>query len=254
MTDTNIPMSPERDKAEIAESEARKRKIDLETKGLELDHDLKREQIRTAKATSLKEEALAISQKAYTDATIRAEEFTLLGNHYHHVYTFMDAVDELSVDACLAQLAVWDRQSKDCPMHIVINSPGGNVVAGFHLFDQIAAYSKRGGGDHVVTMTVRGYAASMAGILLQAADERIIGPRAYLLIHQVSSWAQGSLGDLKDKMKWLDMMCEQVIDLFMDRADTEKINRDAFITNWERKDWWLTAERALEFGFVDRIG
>lgn len=254
MTDTNIPMSPERDKAEIAESEARRRKIDLETRGLELDHDLKREQIRTAKATSLKEEALAISQKAYTDATIRAEEFTLLGNHYHHVHDFRDQVDEVSVGECLAQLAVWDRQDENCPMHIVMNSPGGSVVPGFHLFDQISAYSLLGGGKHTVTMTVRGYAASMAGILLQAADERVMGPRAYLLIHQVSSWAEGSMGALKDKMKWLDMMGEQVIDLFMERANPEKITREGFVTMWERKDAWLTAPQALEYGFIDRIG
>src|SRR5690606_25959956 len=112
----------------------------------------------------------------------------------------------------------WDRMDSESDWHITINSPGGSVVDGFHLFDQLAMYSKRGGGGHHITMTVRGEAASMAGILLQAADERVIGPRAQILVHEIAAWSQGSIGAIKDDVKRLDMMTEQVIKIFLDRA------------------------------------
>jgi ATP-dependent protease ClpP protease subunit len=185
----------------------------------------------------------------------------LSGDHYAREYLFTGAIGPKSVGYCLDQLTLWHRiDEKELgdaddyrPMHIIMCSEGGEVISGFHLFDQILAYSKRGGGKHKITMTVRGYAASMAGILLQAADRRVMGPSAHLLVHEVSSWAEGSMGALKDKMKWLDMMSDQVVDLYIKRADG-KIDKDRFISKWSRTDWWMSASQALELGFVDEIG
>lgn len=215
---------------------------------------------RKAEAEALNAEYNAALARISRDQAERQERIILAANHHHHVYDFTDKVGDESVDACLAQLAIWDRQDHECPMDIVMNSPGGSVIAGMHLFDQIMSYSKRPWdtsarpkGTHETTMTVRGYAASMAGILLQAVDNRIMGPEASLLIHEVSTFAGGKLGELKDEVKWLDRVSERVANIFVIRSGG-KTTLEAFKAGWNRTDWWHDSESALERGFIDRIG
>ena len=206
-----------------------------------------------AAAEADKEAQYALAQKVQTDALLRAEKDDLNHDRYHHHYMFDKAVDSLTVGRCLNELSLWHRDDPECDMTITMRSPGGDVVAGMHLFDELDAYSLRGEGSHKVTMIVRGYAASMAGILLQAADERVIGRNASLLIHPVSSWAEGGLHELKDKVKWLDQLTDRVTEIFLERSEG-KISRGDFIKSLERRDWWLTADESLNFGFADRLG
>lgn len=216
---------------------------------------LKKFEAETAKAAAeaFKEEQYAIAQKVQTDALVRAEQDDLTHDRFYHHYSFNGAVLGLTVDRCLRELALWDRQDKACDMNLTIDSPGGSVIDGMHLFDQLANYSLRGGGGHKVTITVRGYAASMAGILLQAADVRRIGAESYLMIHEISTFAQGKIGELKDEMKFLDRISARVADIFVTRA-AGKITLEDFQKGWHRADWWLDSKQAVELGFADEIG
>lgn len=168
-------------------------------------------------------------------------------------YLFLDDVNDRSIHALLDGLDRIHRNDPEAPMNITINSPGGSVIDGMHAIDVISLYSLRGGGTHKVTMTVRGMAASMAGILLQAADERVMGPQSHLLIHEVSAYAGGKLGAIQDEVKFLEMLSKRVIDLFISRCD-DKITAATFKKNWNRTDWWLGADEAKKYGFIDRIG
>jgi len=215
-----------------------------------------RKNIAEARYAELNAEAMRVN----TDAALRQEAIILAGNHHHHVFEFSTGVGEESVDQCLSQMAVWHRQDPTCPMHIIINSPGGSVISGMHLFDQLMAYSQRSWdkrnipkGEHYTTITVRGWAASMGGILVQAADHRVIGPEAYLMVHEVSSFAGGKLGDIKDEVDFLDKLTDRVTDIFIRRAKPG-MTRAKFKKLWDRKDAYLTSEEALEYGFVDAIG
>ena len=224
------------------------------------------QQARKAAAETLNAEYQAELNRISRDQAQRQEKIILAANHHHHVYEFGTGVYDEPVDACLAQMAIWDRHDPECPMHIVINSPGGSVIAGMHLFDNILMYSKRPWdpegkldeiygprGTHDTKMTVRGYAASMAGILLQSADTRIIGPHSYLMIHEVSTFARGKIGELKDEMDFVTKISDDVVDIFVGRAEG-KINKTQFKKLWDRKDAWLTSSEAVKYGFVDKIG
>lgn len=241
------------DAATIKKLEAEAANLDAEKRLKEADIRLREAEYRQKIAHAWSAELGAESMRVQTDSTLRQERIALAANHHHHEYHFVTDVDWDSVEPCLAQMAVWHRIDPICDFHIVINSPGGSVIDGMHLFDQLTAYSERGGGTHHITMTVRGMAASMAGILLQAVDERIIGPESYLMVHQVSGWNQGSLGDLKDRMKWLDMLSERIAAVFVSRSEG-KMDAEYFERNWERKDWYLDANESLRLGLVDKIG
>jgi ATP-dependent protease ClpP protease subunit len=212
-----------------------------------------------AKASARKTIAEAKSAEAHAriaelkalDAEQAAEEDEASDDN-RHVYRFNAAVSPASTTACIAHLNLWHRLDPDCDIEIIFNSPGGTVIDGMALFDQIAAFSKRGGGTHKVTVGCRGYAASMAGILLQSGDVRWIGRRSYLMIHEISAGTGGKIGEIKDDVKFYDAICEQVIDIFLDRANG-KIKRDEFKKRWERQDWWILAEDCKKFGFVDEV-
>lgn len=214
-------------------------------------------------AIALKEESQAQIQALALAERQRVEELTVVQDHYVFHHTFDGRVGSDTVYGCLNTMAAWHRLHPNSAWTIDINSPGGSVISGMHLFDQLTAYSIRGGGTHHITITVRGYAASMAGILLQAADTRRIGPESFLMIHEISSVTGGKIGDIKDDVKWYEKLCERVANIFVGRAQEaakrnpaqiEGITPAKFKKGWERTDWWIDSSESLKLGFVDEIG
>jgi ATP-dependent protease ClpP protease subunit len=175
-----------------------------------------------------------------------------LSDEHHHVYRFSEAVSEKSVAACMATLARWHRDDPEGKFEIIFNSPGGSVIAGMALFDEIKRLSLRGGGSHEITTGVAGYAASMAGILLQAGDIRWMGAESYLLIHEISAGTGGKIGDLTDAVEFYKAICARVVGIFVERADG-KCSKAKFEKSWTRTDWWLLSDEALRLGFVDAV-
>lgn len=182
--------------------------------------------------------------------TLEEEQRRLCDDMYHHRYVFNGQVTGSSVEKCIKELTIWHRVDPKCEMTIILNSPGGEVIAGMNLFDFIRYLSSEG---HKITTVAMGYAASMAGILLQAGDHRIIGREAYLLIHEVSFSAAGSMGDVEDTVEWVKKVQDRVLDIFTARS-AGKMKREEIEAKWKRKDWWLSSEEAMNAGFVDEVG
>lgn len=220
---------------------------------VKIESDKAVQEVAKLRAEADKTQAEALLAMLHANKEKRAEEKILAQDSYHHVYRFSDSVNSSSVSNCLKQLAEWDRLEPDCDVTIVWTSPGGSVIDGMSLFDSITAMSKRGGGNHHVTMVVRGWAASMAGILLQAADKRVIGPESYLMIHEIAAGTGGKIGEIKDDVKFYETICERVVNIFVNRAGG-KISKATFKRNWNRQDWFLDSEHTLKYGFADEIG
>jgi ATP-dependent Clp protease protease subunit len=93
-------------------------------------------------------------------------------------------------------------------------------------------------------------AASMGGILMQAGDKRWASGQSWYLIHRASFGAGGKTFEVEDEVEWIKRIEKRIINIFVSRSHlTEaKIKR-----NWDRKDWWIDADQALEFGLVDEI-
>jgi len=172
-----------------------------------------------------------------------------LSDHHFRVYRFSGDVNAKSVDQCVAMMTFWSRADPGCDMQLEIMSGGGQIVAGMALYDYICSLA---GNGHKVTTVARGWAASMAAILLQAGTRRIMGKQASLLIHEASFGAEGKTGDVKDTVAWIEQLQKHITDIFVTRSDG-KISKATFTKNWKRKDWWIDAETALRYGFVDEI-
>jgi ATP-dependent protease ClpP protease subunit len=91
----------------------------------------------------------------------------------------------------------------------------------------------------------------MGSILLQAVDHRIVGSKADILIHEISSVNVGKLSEMEDEMEFLNRLADRALDIYADRSTLTKTQ---IKRRWKRKDWWLDAEEAVELGFADEIG
>lgn len=204
--------------AETAELEMRQKRIAAEKAEIEL-RDARRESAETA----LKQEVLPI-------------------------YQFWGEVSEDSCKDAIAKLDKLDRRFPGQPLTIILNTPGGDVTSGLALYDHIQSLRTRK--KHHITIIVHGWAASMGGILLQAADKRIVGAQCQVLIHEVRSASFGKLGDMQDDMENLKVLWVQLSKILARRArmTDAQIRERAF-----KRDWWLSAEEAVKLGFADEI-
>lgn len=181
----------------------------------------------------------------------RDEKLLLSEWRLKHIFHFVGAVESTLVSSCMDRINQWDSEDPTCDMTIMFNSPGGGVLNGMALFDYIRFMRGKG---HKVTCIALGHAASMAGILLQAATDgcRVMARGSWLLIHEVAFSTSGKIGEVEDMYKFGERLKAQAADIFIERAGG-KLTREVLAANWTRKDWWLSPDEALAFGIIDEV-
>jgi ATP-dependent Clp endopeptidase proteolytic subunit ClpP len=175
---------------------------------------------------------------------VDSELATSLANR---VCPFFMPVTKGTVGDCILQLENWFRQDPDQPILLDFYSPGGDVFAGFALFDRIRSLQKRGAR---IDTKATGFAASMGAILLQAGNERIASPNSFIMVHEISSDLEGTMKELEDQTIFLKRLQEMAEDILLERTS---LTRPQLRKRWARKDCWLNAREALELGLIDRI-
>lgn len=177
----------------------------------------------------------------------RKRDLELATDEYSHVYRILGGISSDSVKSCIEVLSKWSRLNKNCEITIILQSPGGEIVSGMALFDFLMYLRSKG---HRIVTIGQGYAASMAGILLQAGDVRILGKESYLLIHEAQFGAVGSYGEVEDRLEWIKKIHERILNIFAERSNLSKAQ---IKKKWSRKDWWMDSDDAYKFGFIDEI-
>lgn len=124
-----------------------------------------------------------------------------------------------------------------------VNSPGGDVFDGLAIYNVIARH------PGAVKATIDGLAASMASVIVMAANEITMPDNAYMMIH--NPWGI-SIGDAEEMIKTADLLGKlagTLADTYAKRSgqDAEKI---AELMNEET---WLTAAEAKELGLADNV-
>lgn len=183
----------------------------------------------------------------------------LAQNEYHRTYYFNGEVDSSSVGKAIDTLSRWTRLDGDekKPYTFILNSPGGSVVPGLALYDFLVSKVRAKHG-HPLRTEALGMAASMGAVLLQAGDTRVMSPQASLLIHKGSLATAGSAAEVEDTVEWVRSLQKRLLTIIADRAEAsgapKALTRDEIEQRWERRDWWMTADQALEWGLVDEVG
>lgn len=88
------------------------------------------------------------------------------------------------------QLVAWSLERSAEPVNVILNSPGGSVVAGSFFINQMEAVRGRG---TRIRCFVQNFAASMAFSILLHCDERYALDNSYMLWHPVRVSGGGAL-------------------------------------------------------------
>lgn len=144
----------------------------------------------------------------------------------------------------IAQLIAMAGESDD-PITIYINSQGGHVESGDTIHDLVRFIKPR------VRMIGTGWVASAGALIYVAAplEDRYCLPHTRFLLHQPSGGAGGTAADIEIEAREILRMRERINRIFADRTGQplERIERDT------RRNFWLDAEEAKEYGLVGRI-
>ena len=154
-------------------------------------------------------------------------------------------VRDENANAICAQLLLLAAEDPDRDIYLYINSPGGSVTAGMAIYDTMQ-YIK----PDVVTVGM-GLAASMGQFLLTAGapGKRYITPHTRVLLHQPLGGAGGSATEIRINADLILGMKKELAAITASRTGktVEQVEADG------DRDHWITAQEALEYGFVDRV-
>ena len=149
-----------------------------------------------------------------------------------------------SADQVVRQLLVLDSES-DEPITVYINSPGGDVDAGFAIYDMVRFISAP------VTMVGIGLVASAASLVLLAvpAERRVGFANSSYLIHQPLSKMQGVAADVLIHASVIERLRAK-----LDGIIAEATGKSAAEVSADtERDHWLFADEALSYGLISRI-
>ena len=231
--------------AEILSNQQKKQIIDIQKTQILLEKEeisLKQNKI------NLKKDKIILELKQLDlESEIESLEIRNSRDDRNYLYRFNEKISSESVKKCMQTLTEWSRLDPECAIEIIFSSPGGSIIDGFELFDFLQ--DLRYQGHHMTTGTL-GYAASMAGVLLQAGDVRWVGQQAWVMIHRAAFGAWGKTYEIEDEVKFIQRIEERILGIFTSRSNLSKTK---IKRNWDRKDWWISADEAMEMGLVDEI-
>ena len=131
------------------------------------------------------------------------------------------------------------------PLTLRINSPGGDVFAAQAIYNKIRDY------PGAVTVKIDGLSASAATIITCAGDTVIMPENALYMIHNPLTIAMGNAEDMRKTADTLDTVRETIVNVYLKRTGG-KVEADD-IKSMMDAETWLTAQEALDYGFVDSI-
>lgn len=126
-----------------------------------------------------------------------------------------------------------------------INSNGGDVYAGIAIFNAFLN-SKAS-----IRIFVDGIAASMASVIALCGKPVQMSKYARLMLHSVSGGCYGTKEELESTIKEIEALENSLAVMYSEKTGmTPEAIKETY---FDGKDHWLTADEALQLGFIDGI-
>lgn len=173
------------------------------------------------------------------------ERYSSISLHDKRIIYLDGEINDSLASKIVQQLLRYDMcNHKD--ITIYINSPGGSVTSGFAIYDMMNKIK-----SDVRTIGI-GRCSSMASILLinGAKGKRFILPNAEVMIHEVSSCTVGNISEMQEKFEHTKVLNERIFKIISTKTKMKVSQIKKYTAN---KDHWLNSNRALQYGFVDKI-
>ena len=154
-------------------------------------------------------------------------------------------VNKELAEKVIRQLLILEADSASKPIYVYIDSPGGDVDAGFAIFDMIRFIK-----PPVYTVGMGLVASAGALILLAAPKNRRLGlPNSHYLIHQPLSGIKGVATDIEIHAKEIEKIRAKINALIAEETgkDVAEVAKDT------DRDYWLSADEAVNYGLILQV-
>ncbi|WP_299690670.1 ATP-dependent Clp protease proteolytic subunit [uncultured Tateyamaria sp.] len=145
----------------------------------------------------------------------------------------------------VAQLLHLEAENPSKEISMYINSPGGEVTAGFSIYDTMQYIKPK------VSTLICGMAASMGSVIAIGGEPgmRFALPNSEVMVHQPSGGAQGMAADMLISARHIERTRERIYQLYVKHAgqDYETVQQAL------DRDTWMTPEEAKDWGHLDEI-
>lgn len=138
---------------------------------------------------------------------------------------------------------VADIKPKELYIHIT--SYGGSLHDAYLAYDVIK-HSKI-----IINTVIEGYAASAGTIMGIAGKKRYMTPTSIMLIHQLTTGADGTFEEIKDFFQNSEQDMKRITELYLKECRGKM--KKKFIEEQLKHDKWWDADCALKNGLIDEI-
>ncbi|MBO4480207.1 MAG: ATP-dependent Clp protease proteolytic subunit [Alphaproteobacteria bacterium] len=154
-------------------------------------------------------------------------------------------IEPAMANTVVAQLLFLESENPNADISLYINSPGGDVSAGWAIMDTMQ-YIKS-----PVSTIGMGLVASMGSVLLAAGEKgkRFALPNAQIMIHQPLSGIQGQITDMEIGMR----KAQRIKDTMIKQMSEFTGRKPKELHDAMERDNWMTADQAKDFGLIDSI-
>ncbi len=173
-----------------------------------------------------------------------------------HFWNWYDKEDEhvLYINGTIAE-STWfeddvtpamfksELQSKNSPITIWLNSPGGDCVAASQIYTMLMDY------PHDITVKIDGVAASAASVIAMAGTRVLMSPTSLMMIHNPATIAFGDHTDMQKAIDVLDTVKESIINAYEIKTGLSRNE----LSKMMDEETWFDAYKAVELRFADGV-
>lgn len=161
----------------------------------------------------------------------------IVSNDEKWIYDWFE-MDSVSPKDVLNQI----EKANGEPLEIYINSPGGDIGAGAEIYAALQEYSG------VVNIHVVGYACSSASVIACAGTSDMVRTGLFMY-HNVSGGAKGDYHSMDKASEVLKVANRAIASAYTAKTGKSEEELLALMD----AETWMTAEEAVEHGFIDKI-
>lgn len=134
----------------------------------------------------------------------------------------------------------------DCPkvpIHLHINSPGGDAFSGLSIVDTIKSCKTP------VYTYVDGSAASAATLISMVGNKRFASKNSFMLLHQPSIMLAGKYDEFLDEVENQKKIYGKIKQIYLEHSSISAEELDNLLDH----ELWLDTEACLKNGFIDKV-
>lgn len=152
------------------------------------------------------------------------------------------------------EIGIWGITSKDFAKDVKalgdvkqitvrINSPGGSMTEGNAIYNILKKHPAE------IITDVESIAWSMASLVAQSGDRRLMAANGLILIHNPLGVGMGESSDLRKTAEIMDKLKERVITVYSEKSGLDRETISVMMD----EETVMDSDEALELGFIDEI-